>query len=133
MLHLTKVAAGCPDIATLAARQAHWWGAGRAGAHTRYMPKRADELIGGSIYWIIGHRLVARQTILSIAMAETDWGPKCAIALVPRPVSVQPLPCRAHQGWRYLAGELAPPDAGAEIAEAMPAGMLRELQSLWLI
>ena len=46
MLHLTKVAAGCTDIETLAARQAHWWGAGRAGAHTRFMPKRAEELIG---------------------------------------------------------------------------------------
>ena len=98
------------------------------------MPKRAEELIGGSIFWIIKHRLVARQTILSIAMVDTDWGPKCAIALVPGPVPVQPLPCRAHQGWRYLEADLAPPDAaeGAS-AEAMPSGMLRELQSLWLI
>jgi hypothetical protein len=134
MLHLTKVAAGCADIATLAARQALWWGPRQAGAHTRYMPKRAEELIGGSIFWIIKHRLVARQTILSIAMVDTDWGPKCAIALVPGPVPVQPLPCRAHQGWRYLEADLAPPDAaeGAS-AEAMPSGMLRELQSLWLI
>jgi hypothetical protein len=134
MLHLTKVAAGCPDIATLAARQAHWWGEGRAGAHTRFMPKRADELIGGSIFWIIGHRLVARQTILSIAMADTDWGPKCAIELVPGPVPVQPAPCRAHQGWRYLDAKDAPPDlAAGGLDEAMPAGLLRELQSLWLL
>ena len=69
MLHLTKVAAGCTDIETLAARQAHWWGAGRAGAHTRFMPKRAEELIGGSIFWIIGHRLVAR-------IAETRLTPQ---------------------------------------------------------
>ncbi len=134
LLHLTKVAAGCPDIAALAARQAHWWGPGRAGAHTRFMPKRADELIGGSIFWIIRHRLVARQQIIAIAMADTDWGPKCAIELVPGPVPVQPLACRAHQGWRYLEADLAPPDAGTiDAAEAMPAGMLRELQSLWLM
>jgi hypothetical protein len=134
MLHLTKVAAGCPDIETLAARQAQWWGAGRAGAHTRFMPKRAEELIGGSIYWIIGHWLVARQTILSIEMVTTDWGPKCAIELVPGPVPVQPRPCRAHQGWRYLAD--APPDAGdgpGDGIAALPAGMVRELQSLWLL
>jgi hypothetical protein len=133
MLHLTKVAAGCPDIATLAARQAHWWGEGRAGAHTRFMPKRANELIGGSIYWIIGHRLVARQTIIAIAMADTDWGPKCAIELVPGPVPVQAVPCRAHQGWRYLEAKDAPPDLAAGDTQAMPAGLLRELQSLWLL
>ncbi|WP_017668791.1 DUF1489 domain-containing protein [Sandarakinorhabdus sp. AAP62] len=136
MLHLTKVAAGCPDIETLAARQAHWWGASRAGAHTRFMPKRAEELIGGSIFWIIGHRLVARQTILAIEMANTDWGPKCAIALQPGPVRVAPRPCRAHQGWRYLAAEDAPPDLGegpGDGIDALPAGLVRELQSLWLI
>ena len=136
MLHLTKVAAGCPDIETLAARQAHWWGAGRAGAHTRFMPKRAEELIGGSIFWIIGHRLVARQTILSIAMASTDWGPKCAIELQPGPVPVQPRPCRAHQGWRYLEAADAPTDfdgGPGNGVEALPAGMVRELQSLWLL
>lgn len=140
MLHLTKVAVGCPDIATLAARQAQWWGDahGRpgAGAHTRFMPKRADELIGGSIYWIIAHRLVARQTILSISMATTPWGEKCAIELVPGPVPVVARPCRAHQGWRYLAAEDAPPDAAGAASDgidALPAGMVRELQALWLI
>jgi hypothetical protein len=134
-LNLTKVAAGCPDIATLAERQAHWWGAGRAGAHTRFMPKRADELIGGSIFWIIGHQLVARQTILSIGMVETPWGTKCAIELQPGPVPVEPRPCRAHQGWRYLAAADAPADlaAGAEPGAALPAAMIRELLALGLV
>jgi hypothetical protein len=99
------------------------------------MPKRAEELIGGSIFWIIAHRLVARQTILSISMAQTDWGTKCAIELEPGPVLVDPVPKRAHQGWRYLAADDAPPDlaAGAAQGEALPAGLLRELQSLWLV
>jgi hypothetical protein len=136
MLHLTKVAVGCPDLETLAARQAQWWGAGRAGAHTRFMPKRAEELIGGSIFWIIAHRLVARQTILSIAMATTPWGEKCAIELVPDPVPVLPRPLRAHQGWRYLAAVDAPADFAGEAGngiDALPAGMVRELQALWLL
>ncbi len=134
-LHLSKVAAGCPDIATLAERQAHWWGEGRAGAHTRMMPKRADELIGGSLYWIIGHQLVARQTILSIAMADTPWGPKCAIELVPGPVPVRSRPLRAHQGWRYLAAGDAPPDLapGEEAGEALPPALARQLAALGLV
>ena len=136
MLHLTKVAVGCRDIQTLAARQAQWWGEGKAGAHTRFMPKRADELIGGSIFWIIAHRLVARQTIISISMATTPWGEKCAIALQPGPVQLQARPCRAHQGWRYLSAQDAAPDMGDEPGDgmaALPAGMVRELQSLWLL
>lgn len=137
MLHLTKVAAGCRDIETLAARQARLWGEGKAGAHTRFMPKRAEELIGGSIFWIIAHQLVARQTILSIEMATTPWGEKCAIALAPGPVLVQPRPLRAHQGWRYLEAADAPPDLASGDADdgidALPAGLVRELQSLWLL
>lgn len=137
MLHLTKVAAGCPDIETLVARQTHWWGEGRAGAHTRFMPKRADELIGGSLFWIIGHRLVARQPILGLAMVETDWGPKCAIRLAPGPIPVVPTPRRAHQGWRYLDAAEAPADldgaAPGDGIAALPVGLVRELQSLWLL
>lgn len=134
MLHLTKVAAGCRDVETLAARQREYWGE-EAASLTRFMPKRAEALIGGSLYWIIGHRLVARQRILAIAMVETQWGPKCRIALQPGPVAVQAVPCRAHQGWRYLADGDAPPDLTDAMADvdALPVGMLRELQSLWLI
>ena len=134
MLHLTKVAAGCRDVETLVARQREYWG-DEAASLTRFSPKRADELIGGSLYWIIGHRLVARQRILAIGMVETPWGAKCRIALQPGPVAVQPVPCRAHQGWRYLNPADAPPDLAdaASGSEALPVGMLRELQSLWLI
>lgn len=132
MLHLTKVAVGCPDLATLARLQQERWGSA-AATLTRMMPKRADELIGGSLYWIIAHRLVARQTILGLAMAETPWGRKCRIALAPGPVPVLPRPCRAHQGWRYLAAEDAPSDAASSDAEPMPPAMLRELQALWLV
>lgn len=132
MLHLTKVAAGCPDIETLARLQAERHGA-EAAALTRYMPKRADELVGGSLYWIIRHRLVARQTILSFTMIETPWGEKCRIGLEPGPVPVVATPRRAHQGWRYLDAADAPPDAGAWEADELPSNLVRELQSLWLI
>lgn len=99
------------------------------------MPKRAVELPGGSLFWIIQHRLVARHTILSLAMAETPWGLKCAIQLVQLVVPTVATPRRAHQGWRYFRTEDAPLDADAARydADAVPPAMLRDLQSLWLV
>ncbi len=133
MLHLTKVAVGCPDLETLARLQAERFGPHTA-ALTRFMPKRAAELTGGSLYWIIKHRIIARQPILGLDMVETPWGTKCQIHLAPGPIPVQPQPKRAHQGWRYLEAADAPPDLGtATQADALPVGMVRELQSLWLI
>ena len=131
-LHLTKVAVGCRDIETLAQMQAARFGA-EAASLTRFMPKRADELIGGSLFWIIAHRLVARQTIVSLAMVTTEWGPKCRIVLAPGPVAVVATPKRAHQGWRYLAAADAPPDAGLHEGDDLPIGMVRDLQAMWLI
>jgi hypothetical protein len=131
-LHLSKVAVGCPDIETLARLQAARFG-GDAASLTRFMPKRADELIGGSLFWIIAHRLVARQTIVSLDMVTTEWGTKCRIGLVPGPVAVVATPKRAHQGWRYLAAGDAPPDAGLVEGDDLPVGMVRDLQAMWLI
>jgi len=133
MLHLTKVAVGCPDIDTLARLQQQRWGDDPCSL-TRFMPKRADELIGGSLFWIIKHRLVARQTIVSLAMVTTEWGEKCRIGLAPGPVPITIVPRRAHQGWRYMAAADAPADAAAAgDVDALPTGMVRELQSLWLM
>jgi hypothetical protein len=133
MLHLTKVAVGCPDIETLARLQQQRWGDDPCSL-TRFMPKRADELIGGSLFWIIKHRLVARQTIVSLAMVTTEWGEKCRIGLAPGPVPISIVPRRAHQGWRYMVATDAPADAAAAgDVDALPTGMVRELQSLWLM
>ncbi|KAB7644504.1 DUF1489 family protein [Polymorphobacter fuscus] len=131
-MHLSKVAVGCPDIETLTRLQRERWG-DAACSLTRFMPKRSDELIGGSLFWIIAHRLVARQTILSLDMVTTEWGTKCRIGLLPGPVPVVALPKRAHQGWRYLEAADAPADADAGSGDGLPAGMVRDLQSLWLI
>lgn len=132
MLHLTKVAVGCPDIETLARLQRERWG-DDACSMTRFMPKRAEEVIGGSLFWIIRHRIVARQAIISLAMVTTEWGLKCRIGLSPGPVAVEAVPKRAHQGWRYMEAADAPPDLGTQDAAALPLGMVRELQALWLM
>jgi hypothetical protein len=97
------------------------------------MPKRADELIGGSLFWIIAHRLVARQPITSLAMVTTEWGTKCRIGLAGPPILVAAVPKRAHQGWRYLDPADAPPDLDHGDADALPIGLVRDLQAMWLI
>jgi len=132
-LHLTKVAYGCDSIdyliERLALRAAHL---PTAFLTTRYLPRRAGEIEGGSLYWIIKHQLVGRSPILRFGEAE---GGKVAIHLEPRLVLVQARPKRAHQGWRYLEGKDAPPDLGdasAGIAE-LPPGMIGELAAMGLI
>lgn len=136
MLHLTKVAVGCATIDVLAARQAiRMADAGECCCLTRYMPTRGVELFGGSLFWIIKHTLVARQTITGMAMVETEWGTKCRISLATEPVPVLATPRRAHQGWRYLNPDDAPRDLNEADGDldAVPPAMLRELAALGLV
>ena len=63
-LHLTKVAFGCRTIEALEKRIGARVRDGEVRIATRMRPKRADELIGGSLFWIVKHRLVAFQRIL---------------------------------------------------------------------
>jgi hypothetical protein len=107
-LHISKVAVGCGSLDALAARQRTRLAGGVVPIVTRFRPKRADELVGGSIYWIVKHRLAARQSILGFAEREDDR--RTIIRLDPELVPVRARPKRAHQGWRYLAAADAPPD-----------------------
>ena len=66
-LHLTKTAVGCASIEALRNRIARRASKGELRVATRMRPKRADELVGGSLHWIVKHRIVARQQILRIA------------------------------------------------------------------
>ena len=136
MLHLTKVAVGCASVEALTDRHAARAASdGMTYCLTRYMPKRADALAGGSLFWIIKHTLVARQVITGLDMVETEGGTKCLIALATTPVPVLATPRRAHQGWRYLNGDDAPRDLNDGDADlnAVPPAMLRELAALGLV
>ncbi|WP_242127106.1 DUF1489 domain-containing protein [Sphingobium sp. Sx8-8] len=130
-LHLTKIAFQSESPATLRAwLESH---AEEARLTTRYLPKRVEELAGGSLYWIHGHQLVGRSPILGFR--ETGQG-RYWIRLEPRLISVRAQPKRAHQGWRYLEAKDAPPDLGggeANDLDAMPSAMLGELAKLGLI
>lgn len=131
-LHITKVAVGCTSPAELERRQAGRIAGGELFITTRYRPTRHAELIGGSIYWIIKHRLVRRQTILGFEQsADCRWN----IRLDPRLVPVRTRPKRAHQGWRYLhdADRPADFDGDEDGLAALPPKMLNDLARLALI
>ena len=104
-LHLTKVAVGCRDLAALQARIAGRSAGREVRVVTRMRPRRADALIGGFLFWIVAHRLVARQRILRID--DRDDG-RIDIVCSDDLVTIAPRPRRAHQGWRYLEEEDAP-------------------------
>ena len=128
-LHMTKVAYGATSLEDMRG----WFATRGAEAFltTRYLPKRHAEMAGGSLYWILKHHLVARSPILRFEEAE---GGRTNIVIEPRLIEVQPLPRRAHQGWRYLDEAQAPPDlAEGESAEALPLALASELARLGLV
>jgi hypothetical protein len=98
---------------------------------TRYLPKRHAEMIGGSLYWIMDHAIVARCEILGFEQREDR---RWTIRLAPKLILVHPKAKRAHQGWRYLEARNAPPDlAEGEVAsDAMPGRLIRKLAALGL-
>ncbi|HYJ30167.1 MAG TPA: DUF1489 family protein [Allosphingosinicella sp.] len=132
-LNISKVAVGCASLDALAKRQRLRLCDGVVPIVTRFMPKRADELVGGSIYWIVKHRITARQNILALAVREDR---KTVISLDPKLVPVSARAKRAHQGWRYLAGADAPPDLGDGDDDgllALPPRLSNKLAGLTLI
>ncbi len=134
-LHLTKVAYGATSLEDLMG-----WFATRgeeAFLTTRYLPKRHAEMaepngLGGSLFWILKHQLVARSPILRFAEAEAG---KTHIVISTGLIQVHPASKRAHQGWRYLQNDDAPldlADGGAE-DDMLPADLAGELSRLGLV
>ncbi|WP_421853797.1 DUF1489 family protein [Novosphingobium sp.] len=127
-LHMTKVAFGASSFEDL-----HGWFKTRresARLTTRYLPKRHEEMIGGSVYWILKHQLVARSEILGFEEAADG---RTEIVISTHLVDVHPKPKRAHQGWRYLEEADAPADlADGESAELLPPSLAGELAKLGL-
>jgi len=127
-LHMTKIAFGAKSYEDLASK---FEGRREIRLTTRYCPKRHEELVGGSLYWILNHAIVARSEILGFS--ETSDG-RWNIELEPELVRVHPRPKRAHQGWRYLKGE-PPRDAapGEDLGDALPGKLAAKLERLALI
>ena len=127
-LHLTKIAFGAKSYTDIES-----WYAERRSPHltTKNRPIRWQDSIGGSLYWIFQHSIVARSPIKGFS--QTDSG-RWLIELEPELIRVAPRPKRAHQGWRYLKGEpprdLLPDE---DIGDALPGKLAGKLERLGLI
>lgn len=132
MLHITKVAVGCSDMAALKRRMEARDEGGLVAVDTRFRPTRADECVGGSLYWIVKHRLVARQTVLGFRDGEDG---RQRILVDARVIPVRPRAKRAHQGWRYLQPADAPADFEGDDdgLSALPPRLLLRLSALALV
>jgi hypothetical protein len=130
-LHLTKVAFGCRDIDALTARIASRAAGGELRVSTRMRPRRADELVGGSLYWIVKHRLVGCNAILRL---EDRTDGRIDIVCSAEFIAVTPAHRRAHQGWRYLEEADAPAagDDGSGLGDLPPRLYVR-LSALALV
>lgn len=128
-VHLTKIAFGAKSYADLES----WYDDGRRAPYltTKNRPTKWEQCIGGSLYWIFQHSLVARSQILGFS--QTDSG-RWLIELEPKLIRVHPRPKRAHQGWRYL--KIDPPidlSEGEDIGDALPGKLAGKLERLGLI
>jgi hypothetical protein len=131
-LHLTKVAVGVASVEALENRIARRVTVeGEVRVPTRMRPKRMAELIGGSLHWIVKHRIVARQVILRFDdRSDGRIDIVCAGELLP----CTPAPKRAHQGWRYLEDDAAPREGEDENGMSeLPPRMYAKLAGLGLI
>ncbi|GAB4477864.1 MAG: DUF1489 family protein [Erythrobacter tepidarius] len=128
-LHLTKIAFGAKSY-----EQLEGWYRGRdvIALTTRNRPTRHAECVGGSLYWIINHAIVARSRILGFEQTEDGrWD----IMLEAKLIRVHTQPKRAHQGWRYLTEDKAPRDVaqGEAIGDVLPGRLAMKLERLGLV
>jgi hypothetical protein len=130
-LHLTKVAFACRDLDALKERIARRAVGGEVRIATRMRPKRAAELVGGNLYWIVKHRLIAGLEILRFEDREDG---RIDIVCSAELRTVAPMPRRAHQGWRYLKEADAPSahDDGSGIG-TLPPQLYGRLAALALV
>ena len=129
-LHITKIAFRAESVASLR----RWLESHEAEAPmtTRYLPKRHEDMAGGSLYWIHEHAIVGRSPINGFTQRDDGrWW----IRLEPRLILVHPRAKRAHQGWRYLEDRDAPPDIGGDAGagDVLPPRLVGELAKLGLV
>jgi hypothetical protein len=128
---MTKVAFACRDLAAVQERVARRAVDGELRIPTRMRPKRADELIGGNLYWIVRHTIIAGVEILRF---EDRQDGRIDIVCSAELRTVAPSPRRAHQGWRYLEDPDAPStdDDGSGLT-SLPPQLYGKLASLALV
>ncbi|WP_336056334.1 DUF1489 family protein [Nitratireductor sp. CH_MIT9313-5] len=102
---------------------------------TRMVPRRMEELEGGSLYWVMKGMVRARQKLLEIRpFTDSEGIGRCHLVLEPELIRTEWQPRRPFQGWRYLKPEDAPRDAsGSSEDDALPDHLKRELHELGLL
>lgn len=129
-LNLTKVAVGCASVDALKNRIARRVTVGgEVRVPTRMRPKRANELIGGQLFWIVKHRIVASLEIRAIADRSDG---RIDIVCAPDLAILTPIPKRAHQGWRYFELEQAVEADETGVGE-LPPSLYGRLAALKLV
>lgn len=132
-LNMTRIAFGAESPAHLRQRLETHASIGEVRLTTRYLPKRHEDMVGGSLFWILNHNLIGRSPL--IGFMDNGEG-RTWIRLRPELIAVRSIPKRAHQGWRYLEAKDAPPDldpVDADGRDEMPARMLGELMKMGLV
>lgn len=142
-LHIVKLCVGADSVDDLRAWVAQRLEDARRESRipeqihqTRMMPKRGTEVLaGGSLYWVIKGQVQVRQPILALRpIVDAEGIARCHIVLEPAFIATEWQPRRPFQGWRYLDGAEAPPDAPTrEGTAALPPEFRRELADLGLI
>ena len=140
-LHIVKVAAGISSLARLEEIVAQYsYDDPDLGPimtmSSRNRPQRPEVLDGGSVYWIIKGKIVARAQIVTIRDDERLDGRKgCQICIEPKVILTVPFLKRGFQGWRYMKPEDAPADLITNDSDAGKGSidLAAELQELGLL
>jgi hypothetical protein len=130
---MTRIAFGAENPAHLRQRLEAYASDGEVRLTTRYLPKRHEEMMGGSLFWIIKHALIGRSPL--IGFMDNSEG-RTWIRIKPELIAIRSIPKRAHQGWRYLDAADAPPDLATgetNPTDHMPPKMLGELMKMGLV
>ena len=100
---------------------------------TRMVPRRREELVGQSLYWVIAGQIQCRQRLLDIVPFEDEEGiRRCRLVLDRSIVATHWKRKKAFQGWRYLTPRAAPEDL-PEGQQGIPEKLRRELDELGLL
>jgi hypothetical protein len=133
ILKLCVGADSVEDLADWQRSQRPHWPRGRAIHVTRMWPKREDEVLQGSLYWVIKGVILARQRIL--ALEEVTGGDgirRCAFHLDATIHRTEAAPRRPFQGWRYLDPAESPRDLapGRAAEPSLPPSLAAALADL---
>ena len=137
MIHIKKLCVGIDSFYKLQEWQNNLIKSGEQIYHiTRMRPKMTSEVLsGGSLYWIIKSKFVARQCIIGIEdIVRFDGKSACKILLDDKLIEVANVFHRPFQGWRYLYHEKAPSDIFKDKeGNEIPSKILTELNEFGVV